>query len=195
MSQHRNTPSNAIPEDRILDCVYDLLLQVGIQRLNMAEVGRRAGVSRATLYRRWPNAAALTGSLVTREFAALATRGGSRARTGRRRLVSDVVRLVGALRAHPLLRKIIDVDPEFLLPYLLHRRGSSTDHQLALIEDGLRAGIADGSVRRRDVTLMARSVLLTAMSFVLSGPVMADAVSLEALDAELTGILDRYLAP
>ena len=198
LSQHRNThnrAANAIPVDHILDCAYDLLLQVGIQRLNMAEIARKAGISRATLYRRWPNTSAVTAALVTREFAALAARTQSNARTGRRRLVSVAVRLVGALREHPLLCKIVEVDPEFLLPYLLRRRGSSTEHQLVMIEDGLRAGIADGSIRRRNTALMARSVLLTAMSFALSGCVMADAVTIQALDAELADILDRYLAP
>ena len=52
MSQHRNT---AIPERQILDAAYELLLAVGMRRMNMADVARRAGVSRATLYRRWAN--------------------------------------------------------------------------------------------------------------------------------------------
>ncbi|MCP2164276.1 TetR/AcrR family transcriptional regulator [Goodfellowiella coeruleoviolacea] len=202
--------ANAIPEDRILDCAHDLLLAVGMRGLNMAEIARRAGISRATLYRRWPNVTALTAALVTREFAAVVEANmRDDTGTGRERLVRLVVRVAGALRDHPLLRKIVDVDPEFLLPYLLHRRGRSTNHQLALLEDSLRAGIADGSVRPGEVAPRARAVLLTAWSFVLTGPVLASPatgptppgpaptgeVSIEALDAELAALLDRYLAP
>ena len=68
MSQHRNT---AIPEEQILDAAYELLLAVGMRRMSMADIARRAGVSRATLYRRWPNVAAVIGALTTRELARL----------------------------------------------------------------------------------------------------------------------------
>ena len=79
MSQQRNlavlpaarAAANAIPEQRILDTAYDLLLAVGMRRMSMADISRRAGVSRATLYRRWPNVQAVIGALTTREFALL----------------------------------------------------------------------------------------------------------------------------
>ena len=48
-------------------------------------------------------------------------------------VVGAVVATVRAVREHPLTRKIVDVDPEFLLPYLLERRGASTDAQLDLL--------------------------------------------------------------
>ena len=146
MSQQRNATlaeqvrvaPNAIGEQRILDAAYELLLAVGMRRLSMADIARRAGVSRATLYRRWPNVQAVIGALTTREFAAL-THGAFPAvgRTSRARLVGSVVGFVVAVRVHPLLRKIIDVDPEFLLPYLLERRGTSTAAQLGLLEAAL----------------------------------------------------------
>jgi len=105
------------------------------------------------------------------------------------------VQMVGAIRSHPLLRKIIEVDPEFLLPYLLQRRGTSTNQQLELIEYGVRAGIADGSVRPDKPALQARSVLLAAWSFALTGPVLTGGKQLKALDEQLRQMLDRYLAP
>ncbi|HEX3336603.1 MAG TPA: TetR/AcrR family transcriptional regulator, partial [Jatrophihabitans sp.] len=85
------------------------------------------------------------------------------------------------------------VDPEFLLPYLLERRGTSTDLQLSLLEQALGEGIADGSVRSGDPALLAQAVLLTTTSFVLSGRAMTEDV--DGLDRELRTLLDRYLAP
>ena len=187
---------NAIPQEHILDAAYDLLLAVGMRRLNMADIARSSGVSRATLYRHWPNASSVVGALVTREFdgvtaQALAT-GTTPARAG---LVSGVIAIVRSIRVHPLMRKIIDVDPEFLLPYLVERRGTSTTHQLGLMEMALQAGRADGSIRAGKAALQARAIWLLACSFTLTAPVLADEVSLEELDGQLAWLLDLYLAP
>jgi AcrR family transcriptional regulator len=192
MSQHRNTP---IPEEQILDAAYALLLAVGMRRMNMADIARRAGVSRATLYRRWPNVQAVVGALTTREFARLTPKTfGRTARDDRTAVVDAVVTTVRAVRDHPLTRKIVDVDPEFLLPYLLERRGTSTTAQLELLTTALRG--SDGSIRRGNRTAQARAIWLAAWSFTLTAPVLADdAVSLAALDGQLRAMLDRYLAP
>jgi AcrR family transcriptional regulator len=203
MSQQRNmaleervrVAPNAIADQAILDAAYQLLLAVGMRRLNMADIARRAGVSRATLYRRWPNVQAVLAALTTREFAALTgdafPAGG---RTSRAGLVASVCGFVTALRTHPLLRKIIDVDPEFLLPYLLQRPGTSTVAQLHLLEAALSDH--DGTIRGGDPAALARAVWLTAWPFVLTAPVLVDArVGLDVLDAQLRDLLDRYLAP
>jgi AcrR family transcriptional regulator len=200
MSQHRNTEAtvraaNAIPEEQILDAAYDLLLAVGMRKLSMADISRRAGVSRATLYRRWPNVNAIVGALITREFAHLgADLLGNKAKDTRTAVVNAVVSTVRAVREHPLTRKIIEVDPEFLLPYLLERRGTSTTAQLDLLVAALKGG--DGSVRRGNRAAQARALWLAAWSFTLTGPVLADdTVHLDTLDRELRTMLDRYLAP
>lgn len=187
-------PSNAVDDDAVLDAAFDLLVAVGVRRMTMADLARQAGISRATLYRRYENVTQVVAALMTREWATVAedaiTDAGA---TGRDRLVEVTVAIARTIRSHPLLRKIIDLDPEFLLPYLLKRRGTSTNQQLALIEAGVRAGMADGSIRDGDAALRAASVLLTAWSFVLTGPVFTD--DLDALDSELRDILERYLRP
>ena len=55
---------------------------------------------------------------------------------------------MAALRAHPLFHKILEVDPEVLLPYMLERRGTSQEAMLRAFEATLRAGHRDGSVRK-----------------------------------------------
>ena len=105
-----------------------------------------------------------------------------------------MVAVAGALRTHPLLTKIREVDPEVLLPYMLDRRGASQDEMLAFIADAVRAGQAERSIRRGDAERMARAVLLTVQSFVLSAALATDRCSGADLDAELAAVLDRYLA-
>lgn len=188
--------ANAVDEERILDAAYQMLLAVGMRRMTMADIGRRAGVSRATLYRRWPNVRAVVAALMTRESTTVAAACFDVASgSARDRLVAGMVAAVRRTREHPLLRKIVEVDPEFLLPYLLERRGSSTDAQLAAIEHVVRAGHVDGSVRPGNPIWQARALLLAAMAFVLSGPIMATPGEHDLLDAELRQMLDRYVAP
>ncbi|WP_121715126.1 TetR/AcrR family transcriptional regulator [Streptomyces sp. E5N91] len=195
----RQTPSDS---DTVLDAVRDCVLAVGVRRTTMTDVARRAGVSRMTLYRRWPDVRSLVGDLMTREWIAVAT--GTVAEPGqdtdvRSRMVEGLVAGVAAFRAHPLFRKIVDVDPELLLPYVLDRRGASQEALLELLADSLEEGHADGSVRRTHTGRQARSVLLVVQSFALSLRTMADEDDAEltpaALLAELRAILERTLAP
>jgi len=195
-------PANAIPMERILDATHELLLSIGMQRMTMADLARHAGVSRATLYRRWNSVREVVAALTTREWTAVVaeTELSHTDEPIRPRLVASVVGLVRQIRVHPLLRKIIEQDPDFLLPYLLQRRGSNTDHQLDRLEADLKAGIADGSIRQGDPAARAKAVLLTAWSFTLTAPVLVDAPDghgpqLDQLDGELSELLDRYLAP
>src|SRR3954466_3867738 len=57
--------------DLALDAARDCILAVGWSRTTLTEVARRAGVSRMTIYRRWPDMRALLGDLMTREWSGL----------------------------------------------------------------------------------------------------------------------------
>ena len=111
-------------------------------------------VSRMTLYRRWPDVRTLVADLMTREWARR-DRGGvrRRRRPGPRALIGrGLVRPARALRANPLFARIVDVDPEVLLPYLLDRRGHQPGAPCgAAVADRSAPGTADGSVRAGDL--------------------------------------------
>lgn len=187
---------NAIGEERILDAAYELLLAIGMRRMTMADIARHAEVSRATLYRRWPNVQAVVAALMTREWTiALVSAFQPDAVDGRARLVEGVVEVVAKTRVHPLMRKIVELDPEFLTPYLMERRGSSTVAHLALVEEGIRQGQADGSIRDGDPVWLARQIILVSLASAVSGPVMAEKDEYPKLDEELRVMLTRYLTP
>jgi AcrR family transcriptional regulator len=187
-------------KDAMLDAARDCVLAVGVRRTTLTDVARRAGVSRMTIYRRWPDVRTLVADLMTREWAGVVARvappdDGAPVRP---RAVDALVAGVAALRAHPLFHKILEVDPEVLLPYLLQRRGTTQDAMLRAFEKTLRAGHRDGTIRAGDPTRQARAVLLIVQSFAMSGHIVADGgpdLSPEAFDEELRQILDRYLAP
>ncbi|MGD1218411.1 TetR/AcrR family transcriptional regulator [Streptomyces krungchingensis] len=193
---------NHSDSDPVLDAVRDCVLAVGVRRTTLTDVARRAGVSRMTLYRRWPDVRSLVGDLMTREWIDVATEAMPRRRPDREMrglIVDGLVSGVAAFRDHPLFRKIIDVDPELLLPYVLDRRGASQDALLDLLAEALREGHADGSVRQAPVTRQARSVLLVVQSFTLSLRTMTDEDDPEltgtAFLDELRTLLERTLTP
>ncbi|MEU6305767.1 TetR/AcrR family transcriptional regulator [Streptomyces chartreusis] len=193
---------NHSDSDAVLDAVRDCVLAVGVRRTTLTDVARRAGVSRMTLYRRWPDVRSLVGDLMTREWVAVATGAMPERRPGtttRALMVEGLVAGVRTFRAHPLFQKIVDVDPELLLPYVLDRRGASQMALLALLADAVREGHADGSVRAGHVERQARSLLLIVQSFTLSLRTMTDEddadLGSDAFLAELRSILERTLTP
>ena len=188
----RPTPANAIGEERILDAAYELLLAIGMRRMTMADIARHAEVSRATLYRRWPNVQAVVAALMTREWTtALVSAFQPDSVDGRSRLVEGVVEVVAKTRTHPLMRKIIELDPEFLTPYLLERRGSSTVAHLALVKAGIEAGQADGSIRAGDPDWLSRQIILVSLASAVSGPVLAAAKEYSAAGRGAAGDADE----
>ena len=199
MTSLRHIPDLDEREGAYLDAARACILDVGWRRTTLTEVARRAGVSRMTIYRTWSDMPRLLGDLMTREWSTVvkAIVGGPGAADAPvDRLVATLVEGVRALRENELFVRIVELDPELLLPYLLSRRGRSQDAILGLVEDAVRAGQATGEVRDGDPVAIARALVLTTHGFVLSAQTMVDdAVSEESLDAELVAVLTRALAP
>ena len=195
-SLRHNSDSAASPQDAYLDAARACILDVGWRRTTLTEVARRAGVSRMTIYRSWADMPTLLGDLMTREWTGLVstTVGTSDAADPLTRLVDDVVATIRALRENELFVRIVELDPELVLPYLLSRRGRSQDLILGLLTQALREGQDAGAVRSGDPVSMARAMALTAHGFVLSAHTMVDGeVGADALDDELRLLLTRGL--
>lgn len=190
---------NGEPDDALLDAARDCLLAVGWRRTTLTDVARRAGVSRMTIYRRWPDMQTLLADLMTREWAWVAqgVTGSSDAPVVER-IAAGVAGTVTALRDNELFHKIVQVDPELLLPYLLDRRGRTQDAILGMLAAAITEGQDDGSVRGGDPALLARALLLAAHGFAISAQTMAPGpgqVTVADLDRELRTLVESYLAP
>jgi hypothetical protein len=111
------------------------------------------------------------------------------------RIAGGVAGTVIALRDNELFRRAVDLDPEWLLPYLFDRRGRSQDGVLEVLTGRIAEGQEAGEVRAGSPAVLARSVVLSAHGFALSLATMTDdEVAAEALDAELAELIRRYLA-
>jgi AcrR family transcriptional regulator len=168
------------------------VLDVGVRRTTFSDVARRAGVSRMTLYRRFPDLEALLSALMTREFGRLVEE--ARAASGgletcRERVVAMTVGGCRRLYADPLFRRLLDLDPELLLPYVTLRLGGMQRMAVAAAGGELAAGASDRSVRGGEPETMARAIELMARGFVLARDPGLDAWE------ELARTIDGYLRP
>ena len=203
-------------DDAYLDAAREAILAVGWSRTTLTDIARRAGVSRMTLYRRWPDTQTLLADLMTREWghvvesAGVESAGVESAGVGTGagadsldRIARGIVTTVQSLRANALLRRIVDVDPEVLLPYLLDRRGRSQELVAETLAGLVAEGQREGSVRAGDPDVLARSLVLACHGFTLSAHTMTDPApgdssrdgDVSHLDAELDALVRRYLQP
>lgn len=187
--------NNREPRDGYLDAARACILDVGWRRTTLTEVARRAGVSRMTIYRSWSDMPTLLADLMTREWGeVVAAQPAGEPTPGD--LADALLATARALRENELFVRIVELDPELLLPYLLARRGRSQEAIAGLLEARIAEGQAAGTVRDGNPAALARGLLLAAHGFVLSAQTMVDdAVTESDLDEELRLLARRTLAP
>ncbi|MDO8209964.1 TetR/AcrR family transcriptional regulator [Conexibacter sp. CPCC 206217] len=187
-----------VEDDALLDAARACVLAVGVRRTTVTDIARRAGVSRMTLYRRHPDVTSLIQALMTREFSAIigdVNRTAATLTSARERLVEGAVLGADRLTRNPLFLRIVDVDPELLLPYVTTRLGSFQHLVVDAFEAQVRDGVADGSIVASDPPIVARSIELALRGFVLQTLAEGAEAAREPELAELRRLLDRYLSP
>lgn len=180
----------------------DVMADLGPTRMTMAEVARRAGVSRMTVYRRYHSLGDLVSAVLTAEMADVVAEVAAKTpRTGsvREQIVAESVAVVSALIDHTLLQRVLEVDAESLLPLMVERIGSGQrllrEHVAGRLAAGMTSRGGDGSVRDGDPRLFALTLVIIAQPFVVSMRPLHEEYPAEVLLAELTAAIDRYLRP
>ncbi len=184
-------------DDPYLDAVRACVMAVGVRRTTATDVARRAGVSRMTLYRRFEDVAAMIDALMTREFTGVvrdAALAAAHLEPARARLVTAAVGAAEDIASNDLWRRILDVDPELVLPYVTQRLGGVQEAGLAMLAVQVQAGIDDGSVRDEDPTRLAATIELTMRGHVLAAHAATKEQRLRTC-VELERLLDGYLRP
>lgn len=158
-------------QERILRAAIEAATLHGLTRLSVADVAKRAGLSRPTLYKHYPSKDALITAAVQREAETM---------IGVVRAVVDpiddpadalragVLTALRLVREHPLLDRIVRAEPEVLVPLL------TVDDSIVMpairrpVEQmvGDKIPGLDDVARRRIADLLARLVV----SYALSAP-------------------------
>lgn len=168
---------SAATSDAILDAALSVALEVGFRRTTIAEVARRAGVSRMTAYRYFTDNGTLINAIQTREFSAMLVR--VRAVVDEQVGLSSAERLavllaetVRQVSVHPIMRMTREVEPSYLFQYLVSRYGMTQLLGLYAIEELLQAGVEDGSLHLQDVHATATMLLLSVQSIIVSHEIL-----------------------
>jgi AcrR family transcriptional regulator len=107
ISQRRGRPRSAAAQEKILAATAELLSEGGFQAVTMEAVAARAGVAKTTLYRWWPNRAAVALDCVSARMTPIAdaARAGSYRKRFQRQLKATI-RLLNGRQGQSILALI-----------------------------------------------------------------------------------------
>lgn len=179
--------------DRILAAAASCVVDFGIGRVTLAEVARRARVSRPTIYRRWPDTQSLLAALLTMRVTAV-LRGVPRTGANRTAIVDRVVTVAAGLRDDEIIMAVLHSAPELAMTYLSERLGTSQHILIDALATELKTAQAGATVRPGDPGQLAAMVLLITQSTIASAQIVEPILPTDTLAAELTHALNGYLS-
>ena len=188
-----NDPSPTIG-DRILEAAAYCVIAYGVDRVTLAEIARRARVSRPTVYRRWPDIRSVLAALLTARIVGALDAVPSRG-VGREALVERVVAVAEHLRNDEVVMSVLRRAPELTMVYITERLGTSQQILIDTLAADIKLAQDEGSVRPGEPRQLAAMCLLIARSTIQSGQIVAPILDARALDVELAHCLNGYLKP
>ncbi len=178
----------------------ELMLTIGPGRVTLAEVARRAGVSRMTVYRRFGSVDVLVSAVLREEMRTIITTvaaGQAPSPVVAEHVVQEAVAVVAAIRDHSMLSTVLREDPSSLLPLMVERFGSGQQLALLHLQSRLATGMAsrggDGSVVDTDPAELALAVLVTAQSFVFADTPIRTVLAADRVDPVLRRTLHSLI--
>lgn len=177
--------------ERILAAAASCVVDFGVDRVTLAEIARRAGVSRPTVYRRWPDTHSVVAALLTRHVTDVMS-DAPLLGDDRESLVRQIVSVTDMLRRDQLVMSVLH--SELATTYITERLGTSQRMLIEALAARLRAAQRHGSVRGGDPVQMATMVLLIAQSTIQSARIVEPMLDADALAAELAHSLNGYLS-
>ncbi len=180
--------------DRILQAAASCVIDFGVDRVTLAEIARRARVSRPTVYRRWPDTPSIMSALLTSHITEVTREvpvDGPEVQD-REELVKQVVAVADRLRRDELVMSVLH--SQLARVYITERLGTSQQFLIEALAARLEVAQQSGSVRAGDPHQMATMVLLITQSTIQSADIVRPILDFDALAVELTHALNGYLS-
>src|ERR1700742_2478493 len=180
--------------DRILEAAACCVTAYGVERVTLAEIARRARVSRPTVYRRWPDIRSVLAALLTARIVASLDAVPCRG-VGRDAVVRRIGEVAEHLRDDEVVMAVMRKAPELTMVYLTERLGTSQQILIDTLAADIKLAQEEGSIRPAEPRQLAAMCLLVARSTIQSAQIVAPILDTHALDLELAHCLDGYLKP
>jgi AcrR family transcriptional regulator len=136
-------------DERILEAALELVAAYGARRTAVDQIAVRAGVARATVFRRFGSKDAIVERLFTRElrrFLTLVAETTAAAPDPATSVVEAFVAAVQAASTHPLIQRLARVEPHVLIEALRSGDPSPLELGRSFVADRIRSGQRRGVV-------------------------------------------------
>lgn len=157
--------------EKILDAALDRILQLGIRRASLDDIARGAGLNRVTIYRRFTTKDKLVEAVLARELTRalsdITAAGGAVAGVDAQ-IEETMVALLRTIRTHPLMTKLLSVDPDEALNFYTVRGRQLVAAGINYILAYCHRGQADGVLDQYDPQPVAELLARLAHSLMLT---------------------------
>ncbi|WP_083863321.1 TetR/AcrR family transcriptional regulator [Nocardia exalbida] len=157
--------------EKLLESALSAFLDFGIKRTSMGEIARRAGISPATLYRRYESKNDLVEAVSVREAQRFVASIEKQVRTvsgNDDQLVEIFVAFIGAIAGNELLRRLLRTEPDLILPRLTTEAGPILAVGRDYLAEKLRELRDAGGTHDFDAELVAEIMARLALSLALT---------------------------
>jgi AcrR family transcriptional regulator len=174
---------------RILDAALGQFEDFGLRRSTMEDIARRCGMSRITIYRRFPKKENLVQAVVLRELQSFlgclerVVEDSPGQLSAEDKIAERIAFSLQYLGNHPLLRRLLRTEPESILPSLTVDGAPVVDmareHIAAFIRKDLFGTAVPSAEAERQVQVVAEVGVRIVLSFILTP---SSAIPVETLD-------------
>ncbi|MFX0579168.1 TetR/AcrR family transcriptional regulator [Nocardia nepalensis] len=156
--------------EKLLESALSAFLDFGIKRTSMGEIARRAGISPATLYRRFESKNELVEAVSVREaqrFVAEIDKRVQKVEGVEEQLVEIFVAVITEIAGNELLRRLLRTEPDLILPRLTTDAGPIIAVGRTYLAEKLRE-LRSGADDDFDFDLVAEIMARLALSLALT---------------------------
>jgi AcrR family transcriptional regulator len=157
--------------ERILDGAHAEFTAHGLRRTSLDEVARRAGVGRATVFRRFANRDVLVTAVIAREARrsiARVDREIAGVADPQQQIITGFLAFVRVLRTNGLLARLMDSDAADVLPQLTVHGGMPLALGRAYLSNHIRRVLDQGATVIADPDELGEILARLALSFALT---------------------------